>query len=129
MLHFVVKSAAFAIGAKLVHELYPPTKQTIIKTYHSTCDLLGFNNSKTHTNPTPKGKAKQPRNKLTEEEYKTIMEAYEFNNNLPKKDKINQQELCDRLNSNLNLNYSRSGYCHYFRKRIIPTFKGNLNDR
>ena len=123
MLNTVIKSAAFTAATLIVKDSYPQVKKTCLELYSSVCDLFDFTPTKLKSDTTTTVKPKQPRNQLTEYQYNVIMSAYELNNELSKKDKITQQELCDRLNADLELNYTRSGYAHYFRKRLIPEFE------
>ena len=122
MLNLVVKSAAYTMATLIVRDSYPTIKRTCIEAYDSACNLLSFTKDKLTSNPIPKGISKQAKNKLTPYQYEVLIDAYEINNKLPKNEKINQQELCDRLNKNLGLNYTRSGFAHMWRKRVIPTF-------
>jgi len=122
MLNTVIKSAAFTAATLIVKDSYPQVKKTCLELYSSVCDLFDFTPTKLKSDTTITVKPKQPRNQLTEYQYAVIMRAYDLNSTLPKNEKVNQQELCDRLNVDLGLNYTRSGYCHYFRKRIIPEF-------
>ena len=123
MLNTIIKSATLTAATLIVRDSYPQIKKTCVKLYSSACDLLDLTPTKLKSNPTTKAMPKQPRNQLTEYQYNVIMDTYVLNNTLPKKDKINQQELCNRLNTDLGLNYTRSGYCHYWFKRVTPQFK------
>ena len=129
MLNFVAKSiVGTMVGtavAKIVHDSYPPIKKECISAYDCVCDFFSLTDSETPTNPIPKGKVKRPRIHLSKHQYDVIMASYELNNRQPKGKKINQQELCDNLNKELGLNYTRSGLAHYFRKRIVPEFEND----
>ena len=122
MLNTVIKSAAWTAATLIVRDSYPQIKKACSGLYDSVCDLLDLTPIKLKSNTTTMVKPKQPRNQLTEYQYNVIMSAYELNNELSKKDKITQQELCDRLNADLELSYSRSGYCHLWQGRVIPEF-------
>ena len=117
MLNFVLKSAAYAVGSKLVYELYPPTKKLVLETVDSVQDFLGFNEETPKSKATPKG---YYRCELTKEKYTFLMRAYEANKALPKEQRLHQDVLVKSLNDSLELKYSRSGYQHYWQKRIIP---------
>jgi len=122
MLNLVLKSAAYTVATLIVRDSYPTIKKTCIESYDCVCDFLGFTDSNTTIDPIPKGSSKQPRNQLTEYQYSVLMDAYELNKEKPKEDRMHQDILVKRLNDELGLMYSRSGYCHYWRKRIIPDF-------
>ena len=127
MLNLVVKSAAYTMATLLVRDSYPTIKKTCIEAYDYVYDFLCFKGDEPPSNPTLKGKFKLVRNKLTQYQYEVIMDAYEINSELPKGEKINQQELCNRLNKSLDLHYTRSGFAHMWFKRVIPTF-GEKNE-
>ena len=122
MMQFLLKSAAYTLGAKIVHKSYPTIEKTCIESFDSVCDFLGISDSESKSNTNTRGKPRQPCNQLTEYQYSVLMDAYELNKEKPKEDRMHQDILVKRLNDELGLMYSRSGYCHYWRKRIIPDF-------
>lgn len=59
----------------------------------------------------------------TPENYKHIMDSFFANKDLPKKERLTQENLRLKLNEDLGIDYSRSGYCHLWHKRQIPMFE------
>jgi len=131
MINLVLKSAAYTVATLIVRDSYPTIKKSCIESYDCVCDFLGFNKTSPESNTNTKGAVKQPRNHLTEYQYSVIMDAYELNKEKPKEDRMHQDVLVKRLNDELSLMYTRSGYQHYWRKRTIPNFAKdkNVNER
>ena len=119
MLNVVLKAAALAVVPKIIHEAYPPTKKAVCSAYDSVANFLCFSGDSADKGKT-KSKVYQPRNKLTEAQYQTILNRWAGNEALPRKVKETQEEFTKTLNKELGLNYSRSAYCHFVFKRIIP---------
>jgi len=127
MIHFLLKSAAYTLGAKIVHESYPTIKKETLSAVDSITDFLGFSKETTKSNTNTEGKVNRPRNHLTEHQYAVIMASYELNKTKPKNDRMHQDTLVKKLNDELGLMYTRSGFQHYWQKRTIPNFTKDKN--
>lgn len=124
MLNIIIKSAIFCAVPKLINEIYEPTKKLINSGIQEMREIF-FDDE---VEKVVKKKIKKDTTPITRSQYNFIMDTFNKNNALPQKSKVTQVELTKLLNEKLNLNKSRSGYCHiwmgrYNQKRIIDDTK------